>query len=317
VISGARDRETDGFLLFFIGNRAASSGVFRLIEPGVLWERVDEISSREIGRALESVGTRCEILVEDGIPYQVRTLEGAHPKGVAIRKQRRTGRNPFLPPEPELTVGELSETHLAVLNKFNVFGGHLLVITRRFEPQKGLLTLEDFDALLAAMEGRESLGFYNAGPTAGASQAHRHLQVAPLPLGCSAITTMAIPPEHPTPIDAVITKGQALPYPAAIALLTGENVGRRAAENLYDLFLERAATLGIDGGDRPYNLLLTRRWMIVVARTRDRFEGISINALGFAGSLLVRDRESLARVRDIGPGTILRGVTAEDPAVSA
>ncbi len=268
---------------------------------------------RETGRALESVGTLCEILVEDGIPYQVRMLEGAHPKGVAIRKQRRTGRNPFLPPEPELTAGELSETHLAVLNKFNVFGGHLLVITRRFEPQEGLLTPEDFDALLAAMEGRESLGFFNAGPTAGASQAHRHLQVAPLPLGCSAITTMAMPPVQPTPIDAAITAGRPLPYPAAIERLADRPLDRDMAPDLYGRFLVLVRDLGLAEEDRPYNLLLTRRWMIVVARARDRFEGISINALGFAGSLLVRDRESLARVRDIGPGTILRGVTAEDP----
>ena len=29
-------------------------------------------------------------------------------------------RNPFLPPEPELTVSQVSRSHLAVLNKFNV-----------------------------------------------------------------------------------------------------------------------------------------------------------------------------------------------------
>ena len=42
--------------------------------------------------------------------------------------------------------------------------------------------------------------------------------------------------------------------------------------------------------EAPYNLLLTRQWMIIVPRTTERAAmDIPINALGFAGIILLRD----------------------------
>jgi len=46
----------------------------------------------------------------------------------------------------------------------------------------------------------------------------------------------------------------------------------------------------------PYNLLATRRWMLVVPRRQERYEKISVNALGFAGSLFVRNAAELELV---------------------
>lgn len=273
-----------------------------MIDGSDLWRRVDEVTRRERGRALESVPTACEVFEEDGIPYQLRVLQGFHPKKKAKKEQKRTGRNPFLPPEPKLFVGDLSSTHGAVLNKFNVFGGHLLVITREFVPQDGLLDEKDFDALLATMEGIDGLGFFNAGRQAGASQSHRHLQVAPLPLAPST-------EGWPTPVDAAITGGRPLPFSHGFTVLEGRPLVRSDAPHFFELYRSLIQDQALEGGDRPYNLLLTRRWMMVVPRSLDRFEKVSINALGFAGSLLVRDLERLALVKALGPGAILRGVT--------
>jgi ATP adenylyltransferase len=250
------------------------------------------------------VPTACEIFEEDGIPYQLRVLLGAHPKKHAKKEQKKTGRNPFLPPEPDLFVGDLSPTHGGVLNKFNVFGGHLLVVTRQYVPQEGLLDGEDFDALTVAMEGVDGLGFYNAGRQAGASQPHRHLQVAPLPLLPST-------EGWPTPIDAAIIAGRPLPYSHAFTMLEGQPLGRSDAPRLFELYRSLMADQGLADGERPYNMLLTRRWIMVVPRSLDRFERVSINALGFAGSLLVRDRERLDLIKTLGPGAILRAVTGE------
>jgi len=58
----------------------------------------------------------------------------------------------------------------------------------------------------------------------------------------------------------------------------------------------------------PYNLLLTRRWMLLVPRSREHCESISVNALGFAGSLFVRNEEQRETVRRIGPMSLLRAV---------
>ena len=51
----------------------------------------------------------------------------------------------------------------------------------------------------------------------------------------------------------------------------------------------------------PYNLLLTRRWMLLVPRSQEFVVGASVNALGFAGALLVRDEEQKRRLLEIGP----------------
>jgi ATP adenylyltransferase len=59
----------------------------------------------------------------------------------------------------------------------------------------------------------------------------------------------------------------------------------------------------------PYNLLATRRWLLLVPRLREFFEGISVNALGFAGSLLVKNAAQLEVLRTRGPMTALQSVS--------
>jgi ATP adenylyltransferase len=55
----------------------------------------------------------------------------------------------------------------------------------------------------------------------------------------------------------------------------------------------------------PYNLLVTRRWMLAVPRSAADVEGVAINALGFAGSLFVRDDTQRRVVESLGPMTLL------------
>jgi ATP adenylyltransferase len=61
----------------------------------------------------------------------------------------------------------------------------------------------------------------------------------------------------------------------------------------------------------PYNLLVTRRWMLMVPRRRESFDGVSINALGFAGSILIRNKGQWEAVQRAGPIGVLRGVAVE------
>jgi ATP adenylyltransferase len=216
-------------------------------------------------------------------------------------------RNPFLPPEPELTVAEVSPTHVAVLNKFNVLAHHLLIVTRGFEHQETLLTVEDFRALLACMAEYEALGFYNGGTVAGASEAHKHLQLVPLPLA----------PDGPSlPLEPLL-EAAALPFAHAFTRLAGpRGAGRPDAESARHRYLELLAEAGIatetrDGMRRqsaPYNLLMAHDWMLVVPRVAECFHGVSVNALGFAGSLFVRDRAQLDLVCAQGPMRVLQAV---------
>jgi ATP adenylyltransferase/5',5'''-P-1,P-4-tetraphosphate phosphorylase II len=62
----------------------------------------------------------------------------------------------------------------------------------------------------------------------------------------------------------------------------------------------------------PYNLLVTRTWMVLVPRGHEAHEGIAVNALGFGGSLLVRSDAQLAYLKEIGPLAVLRGAGWDD-----
>jgi ATP adenylyltransferase len=53
-------------------------------------------------------------------------------------------------------------------------------------------------------------------------------------------------------------------------------------------------------------LVVTKEWLLLVPRSREFFDSISINALGFAGALLVWNEEQLRALRAAGPLTALR-----------
>ncbi|HXH02280.1 MAG TPA: phosphorylase [Candidatus Competibacteraceae bacterium] len=264
--------------------------------------------------ALQPIETVCRIVPDAGVRFVVRRVSSLKRRDEA-RMAGDARPSPYLPPEPELVVGELSSTHFALLNKFNVIDRHLLIVTRRFVPQETLLDGDDFAALALAMAELDGLGFYNGGGEAGASQRHKHLQWVPLPLGEG----------EAVPMEALLA--EAIPGPGAVPGLPFRHAFARldaglfadpaaAAQVLHQLYHDLLAHLGISGVSRdgmlwqgaPYNLLVTRRWLLLVPRLREKAQGISINALGFAGSLFVRDAAELARVQAAGPMRLLRDV---------
>jgi ATP adenylyltransferase len=199
---------------------------------------------------------------------------------------------------------------------------HLLVVTRAFADQEILLDRSDLAALAACLAQIDGLGFYNGGAAAGASQAHKHLQLVPLPLAASASAAegRALPIETWLEAGAPGRIGRlaAPPFAHAFAALDPawfaepESAGAR----LHELYTRMLAAVGIEGipepsglrQSAPYNLLATRRFLLLVPRTREECEGISVNALGFAGSLFVHDEAERARLRKGGPLAVLRGV---------
>jgi ATP adenylyltransferase len=202
---------------------------------------------------------------------------------------------------------------VCLLNKFPALPHHALLTSRAFEEQETPLGLADFEALWACLAERDALAFYNAGRLAGASERHRHFQLAP-PLPSEASAAEAV-----TPIDAVLDLARfdgplgsvpALPFLHALARLRDlrEMPLREASTALLGLYREAARAFGCERAGRPYNLLVTREWMLFVPRVREKWEGISVNSLGFAGALLVRGDDALERVRAAGPLALLRHV---------
>ena len=268
--------------------------------------------------ALTPIASDCQLIEQDGLELVIRVVEGLASKAPGPPAAADGGRpaseprNPFLPPDPRLTVARVGPEHLCVLNKYPVIPHHLLLLTRQYQPQLALLTRADLAALGACLAAADGLGFYNGGPEAGASQPHKHLQVVPLPLGPGAAGI----PLEPALRSALGSPGQVVRsarLPFAHALIAGGLRGPEEAGPALERYLAllRASGIGSLEGlqSAPYNLLLSRDWMLLVPRTREAWEDIAVNALGFAGALLARDWAQAARIRALGPLQILRSVT--------
>lgn len=270
------------------------------IEPGSLWHRIVDCShdaSRQ--QAIFPIPTTPAFLEQQGIRFLVRVV------GNLERKDRARGSvlsasqdfNPFLPYDERMYVGDISDTHVCLLNKYNVVDHHALIVTRDYEPQSALLTPADFHALWSAMREFPSLGFYNAGADAGASQHHKHLQIVPVPLSDQ------IP--NAVPLEPAMRSG-VLPFVHRfIAFRPALDTSDRDAPGRL-LQAYRACLDVLPSSQSPYNLLATNDWMLLVPRSREHVLGMSINALGFAGALLVRTNHELETAREHGPLSILR-----------
>lgn len=296
-----------------------------ILQKGTLWQRIVCVTENALSTgALLSIATEYEFIEDYGMRFFVRMLSGLRLKDEAKQQQEEesaaTGSqaNPFLPYEHDLFVADISDTHVAILNKFNVVEHHLLIITRRFEDQEVLLTPDDFKALLTCMAEYRCLGFYNAGAAAGASQKHKHIQIVPLPLA---------PESLQVPIEPLLEKAgykdglgtiPAFPFLHVFARIEPETVKAQpdAVEKTFALYCAMLNRVGMASPDRggikrqsgPYCLLVAQDWMLLVPRSHEFFDSISVNSLGFAGALLVRDKEQMEMVKSCGPMTVLRKV---------
>jgi sulfate adenylyltransferase (ADP) / ATP adenylyltransferase len=277
-----------------------------------LWEKITARTKSALASgALRSIPTTHEIVEIDGIAYVLRQLNNLQRKLDAKKTQdeiakRGVAFNPFLPYEEELYVGDITPTHVCLLNKFNIVDHHILIITRAFEDQTMLLTSADFEALGLALAEIDGLAFYNGGPPAGASQKHKHLQVVPLPMS----------PEVRIPIEPEILKMAieahrvfTVPlflFQHSVVMLDG------TGQDYYDCYQKLLMSLGLDRigpvQSGAYNFLCTSEWMMIVPRFLPEWNGVEINSLGFAGALLVRNDEQAERLKALGPMTFLSQV---------
>lgn len=290
------------------------------LESSTLWKRVVEQTEKALSLgALQPIPTEDELVEQDGITFLVRIVSNLARKDEAKKSLEKKEFNPFLPYEEELFVSDVSQTHLCLLNKYNVVEHHLLITTRLFEEQDTWLSLQDFEALWATLAEIDGLAFYNAGKKAGASQRHKHLQLVPLPLS---------PTGEKIPISPIIAsiifdenllgRSPNFPFLHAIAQLNPSctNSPLEAAKTTLEVYHQLLKKVGLiqdkilgNKQTAPYNLLATREWMMIIPRSQASFQSISVNSLGFAGALLARNPEQMKLIKDYGPLSILKEVS--------
>ncbi|MEN9869724.1 MAG: hypothetical protein RLZZ171_707, partial [Cyanobacteriota bacterium] len=184
------------------------------------------------------------------------------------------------------------------------------------ESQTDLLNLQDFTALWHCLQEIDGLAFFNGGKIAGASQSHKHLQLIPLPF---------LPNVMHRPLEEAIAnisfknslgKLDSFAFRHGIAAL---NISKQhstevAAETMLQRYHALLNYVGLEIAPETqkqpgaYNFLATREWMMIVPRSRESFQNIPINSLGFAGSLFVKDQSSLKLLQQLTPLKLLTEV---------
>lgn len=293
-----------------------------------LRHQVEEVTVKALeSGALQPIATRLAWLKDGNLAFCIRILHNLVRKDAEKKAKRSTDlnkpHNPFLPYEEALFVGNLSDTHACLLNKYNVVEHHILIVTRAYESQRDWLNEADFAALAACMVQMNGLGFFNGGTQAGASQHHKHLQIVPF---AAEEGRGGVPMADAVDADkAAVEKSgclPSLPFDHAVRLLDlawTEDDSAGLGQELFAVYQQLIAAIGLNieasEPDVPYNLLITREWMMAVPRSQDRHEGIGVNSLGYAGWLLVKTAEDLERLKQIGPINLLQtvGIAKRDP----
>ena len=242
----------------------------------------------------------------DWQPFQLRRLLSRTPKHLRAGGPKP---NPFLPWEQALEIERLGSSHVVLLNKFPVQRGHLLLISQQWQPQSGWIDAADWRAVALMDADTPGLWFFNSCAAAGASQPHRHLQLLPRAADAASCPLAAA-------IEQQVQNGQRL-WPWQYRISRRQAHGSpQAAEELGRLYQEHLHSLGLgqpqeDAAPRqPYNLLFDSQWFMTVHRSREHWAGFSVNALGFAGYLLVTEGSDEAWLRRHGPLELLAAVAA-------
>ncbi|KAI0339771.1 hypothetical protein BDW22DRAFT_1335536 [Trametopsis cervina] len=247
--------------------------------------------------------------------------------------------DPFAPPYvPNLLLGELKdetegEEYVVLFNKFSVVPEHILLVTKAFHSQTSPLMPPDIIQayrLLAAARnaGRNFFAFYNCGDNSGASQPHKHLQLIPTtpdgpPVEKLAKATGIETMERPFTLST-------LPYANHVRRFPGHLPSASLSEQEYTLARTFLALLdlalstyrrdpshdesGTISNSLSYNVVLTLDHMHLIPRKaethvlRETGEELSVNAMGFAGCLLVKSEREFEAVVTEGVGRIMGDV---------
>lgn len=294
------------------------------LKSGSLWVETLQRTEQALRvGALLPITTESTFINDGGINFMVRIVTNLARKtmqkqtegdeSVAIGKKKP---NPFLPFETDMFVSDISDTHICLLNKFNVIDHHLLIVTREFEDQEMLLTQRDFEAIRSCIAEFDALAFYNGGKVAGASQPHKHLQMIPLPMAKNGPRAPIEPLFDAARSVKELGVVPGLPFVhsyARIASDSSKDVSWTSNEG-YRLYRQMLQSVGLNsqhGPEKsrqsgPYNFLFTREWMLLVPRATEFFGPISVNALGFAGALLVQDEQQMRMLQDHGCMAVLK-----------
>jgi sulfate adenylyltransferase (ADP) / ATP adenylyltransferase len=276
-----------------------------------LWQAALQRSEQAlVGQALVPLATDL-LPLPAADPFVVRRLLSATPKHLRASGPRP---NPFLPWDPRLEVSRLGQSHVVLLNKYPVQPGHLLLITRHWQPQSGWLGGSDWRAVAEMDCDTGGLWFFNSCAAAGASQPHRHLQLLPREAAASScplaeLILQQLDEQHRCwPWSYAISRRHSKPGEVTSPAMLARELEHHYREQARNL--ELGDPLHDPQPRHPYNLLFNDHWFLSVRRRTEHCAGFSVNALGFAGYLLATQESDLRWLEQQGPWQLLKTVAA-------
>jgi len=211
--------------------------------------------------------------------------------------------NPFKPWDEVLEIDTIGTNHQLILNKYPVQTGHILLITRNWKPQNGWLEKEDWSAMKKVNNDTSGLWFFNSSKEAGASQPHRHIQLLPRK------ATEKKCPRYDWFENLINIKYKKSKLTKNIFVERFDF--NESIDNIYNQYLEISRKIGLGNPPidkkpiKPYNIVLTDKWIAIIKRSKDNIYGYSVNGLGFAGYLLVTKLSDISYLKKNGPEKLL------------
>ncbi|KAF7321788.1 ATP-transf domain-containing protein [Mycena kentingensis (nom. inval.)] len=276
---------------------------------------------------------------QSGVEYEIRLCPALQKKPTQSHTPiaAKPKVDPFLPPYNTLLVGELrdadsEEEYVVLLNKYSVVPMHFLLVTKEFRSQASPLTPPDlvqtYSLLAAARKARRPLfAFYNCGDVSGASQPHRHVQFLPLdldedgpPIEYLARRIKLETPDRPFTLPLSYAN-HVFRFPDRFYAFPRDQLEPILADAFLGLLDLAISTIRHDpeypAGKPSYNVVLTLEHMHLVPRRKEAHilaetgDELSVNALAFAGMLLVKSEAELEAVKKEGVPDILRDVALQ------
>lgn len=151
------------------------------------------------------------------------------------------------------------------------------------------------------------VAFFNCGQDGGCSRLHKHMQLIPMPGGTFA-SFLDSDGEKPEPT---------VPFQWFYHRFDFGDVSLQHLTGVYNKLLMQATEVGaglsenahaaLPGASCPHNMIMTKRWMIVVPRRRAAInQYVAANALGMLGYIAVATKEEIDEWIRMGPTDALK-----------
>lgn len=202
-------------------------------------------------------------------------------------------------------IGNVGTAHFIAANKFCFARPQFMLVTldgyrRQYEP----LDEADFEAAwsLLSMMTDDYIVFFNGGRDAGCSRLHKHLQFMPTPANSFASFLDTDGPEPD------------LPFRWFYKNLDFQHESPADLTKIYNELLQQASQAHgcedeafLPGDQCPHNMIMTRRWMIVIPRRKGAIDKTSGgNALGMLGVVAISSQDEVRGWTEFGFREALR-----------